>query len=299
MNKRPVIAATLFALLLVGGFSVQLNAQTRAITSRSDSPTKRERILLGIKLRPQLVDLLVEVEGLFGHKQVQARFERVRESREFVDRVGTTEITKDGTPIIKVDDSIDPKDELRMERIVAHELLHLRLRGRKYPLFSFNGSSKLMNKFNFYLTTARHAIRNGIEHWMFAADMRRMGFEPSAELKRGFDLLRPGYGDDILLALNYFRALLEYDDPRLLAELRSFYLAHQWQKMIEAGEKVAALVLTAKPQTPDDVKTTFLQCLNALLGKSLRFSLLEPVNETYGAYVQPVVVIRLYSTAGT
>lgn len=258
---------------------------------------------MGIKLRPQVVDLLIEVEGLFGNKQVQARFERVRESREVVDRVGTTEITKDGTPIIKVDDSIDPKDELRIERIVAHELLHLRFRGKRFPLFTFNGPSRLVNKFNFYLATARHAIRNGIEHWMFAPDMRRMGFDPSAELKRGFDILKqqakPGYGDDILLALNYFRALLEYDDPKLLSELRSFYLEHQWGKMIESGEKLAALVLAAKPQTPDDVKATFLQCLNVILGKSLRFSLLEPVNETYGAYVQPVVVIRLSSIAGT
>jgi hypothetical protein len=287
-------------LLLI---ALQLNAQTRAITLRGNPRTGRERILLGVKLRPQLVDLLIEVEGLFGNKQVQARFERVRESREFVDRVGTTEITKDGTPIIKVDDSIDSKDKLRIERIVAHELLHLRLRGKRFPLFTFNGAAPLMNQFNFYLATARHAIRNGIEHWMFAADMRRMGFDASAELKRGFDILKqqakPGYGDDILLTLNYFRALLEYDDPKLLAELRLFYLDHQWERMIESGEKLAALVLATKPQTPDDVKATFLQCLNALLSKSLRFSLLEPVNETYGAYVQPIIVIRLYSIAGT
>jgi hypothetical protein len=287
-------------LLLI---ALQLNTQTGAITRRGNPPTGRERILLGIKLRPQLVDLLLEVEGLFGNKQVQARFARVRESSEFVDRVGTTEITKDGTPIIKVDDSIAPKDEHRIERIVAHELLHLRFRGRRFPLFSFNGPARLMNRFNFYLTTARHAIRNGIEHWMFAADMRRMGFDASAELKRGFDILKqqakPGYGDDILLTLNYFRALLEYDDPKLLAELRLFYLDHQWGRMIESGEKLAALVRVAKPQTPDEVKLTFLQCLNALLGKSLSFNLLEPVNETYGAYVQPVIGIRLSSRAGT
>lgn len=296
---KPILLISICLLLI----ALQVNTQTRAITWRGNPPSRRERILLGIKLRPQLVDLLVEVEGLFGNKQVQARFERVRESREFVDRVGTTEITKDGTPIIKIDDSIDPKDELRIERIVAHELLHLRLRGRRFPLFTFNGSSKLMSKFNFYLATARHAIRNGIEHWMFAADMRRMGFDASAELKRGFDILkqqaRPGYGDDILLTLNYFRALLEYDDPKLLAELRLFYLDHRWGKIIESGEKLAALVLAAQPQRPDEVKATFLQCLNALLGKSLRFSLSESVNETYGAYIQPVVVIRLYSIVGT
>jgi hypothetical protein len=275
----------------------QLNVRTKAISCQGNPPGGKERLLLGIRLRPQLAQLLAEVEGLFGNQQVQAKFQRVRESREFVDRVGTTEITKDGTPIIKVDDSIDPKDELRIERIIAHELLHLRLRGRKFPLFSFSGPPRLINRFNFYLTTTRHAVRNGIEHWMFAADMRRMGFDASAELKRGFDILkrqaRPGYGDETLLVLNYFRALLEYDDLKLLAELRLFYLERHWEKMIESGEKLAALVLAAKPQTPDNVKATFLQCLNALLGKSLRFSLLEPVNEIYGAHVQPVVMIRL------
>jgi hypothetical protein len=297
-NKLTLLIS--ICLLIV---ALQLNVHTQAVNSRGNLPTGRERILLGVKLRPRLVDLLLEVERLFGNKEVQARFGRVRESREFVDRVGTTEITKDGTPIIKIDDSINPKDELRIERIVAQELLHLRFRGQRFPLFSFNGSSGLMNQYNFYLTTARHAIRNGIEHWMFAADMRRMGFDASAELKRGFDILkqqtRPGYGDNTLLALNYFRALLEYEDPKLLAEMRLFYLDHHWEKMIESGEKLAALVLEAKPRKPDEVKATFLQCLNALLGKSLRFSLLEPVNETYGAYVQPVVVIRLYSIAGT
>lgn len=305
-NRPPMKTLTNLTLLLfISSLPslIQFNTQAKAMTRRGNPPAGREHTLLGVKLRPRLVDLLVEVEGLFGNKRVQARFERVRESREFVDRVGTTEITRDGSPIIKVDDSIDSKDELRIERIIAHELLHLRLRGKKYPLFSFDGSSRLLNKFNFYLAAARHAIRNGIEHWMFAADMRRMGFDASAELKRGFGILkqqaRPGYGDDTLLALNYFRALLEYDDSKLLAELRLFYLDRRWGRMIEAGERMAALVLAAKPQTQDEVKAIFLQCLNALLGRSLRFSLSEPVSETYGTYVQPVVVIRLSPAAGT
>lgn len=231
--------------------AAQSKAQLK-VTRKMTQTERIQRTFLGVKLRPRVRALLAEVEKLYG-KKVQAEFANISESSEGDDTAGRAIISDDGTPLVKIDNHISHGDGARIESIIAHELLHLRLRATGYPTLFFHGETGLMTSFGPYLLAAGNTLRNGIEHWMFAPEMRAMGFDPGEEVKHGLEKFREagrtGNGDDVLLALYYYRAILEYGDPKLLARLRQGYVEGNRLGIIKLSELLAQIVINGKPHT--------------------------------------------------
>ena len=279
MVRRSVQNILLVTLLL---HSIPLTVCAQVVTEN------RERVMLGVRLRPKVTALLTEVEKLYG-KQVQAQFANISRSPEGGDTAGRAIVSDDGTPNIKIDNHVDRNDVELVESIIAHELLHLKLRAKGYPVLFFHGETDLMTQVGPYLSEAGNTLRNGIEHWMFYQEMQAMGFSSASTIKSGMEKFRQaaraGRGDDVLLALYYYRAVLEYDDPSLLAQLRRGYIEGNRIGVVKLGESLAQIVLSRKPRTQDDVTATLLQCLNALFQKLITFTVLPLTEKTSGSVV--------------
>lgn len=297
MMRRVAQNIFLVAILLCLQHPVRIDAKVKSFREvQIGNSGDTEGILLGVKLRPKVLALLKEIEKLYG-KPVEAEFANISVTPEGDDRAGRAIITDEGVPTIKVDKHIDPKDAQRVERILAHELLHLRLRAKGYPVLHFHGETGLMTEIGPYLLETGNSLRNGIEHWLFAPDLRAMGFDPGDEIKRGMEKFsqaaKAGKGDDVLLALYYYRAILEYDDPALLAKLKQGYIEGNRLGVIKTGERLAQVVLNDKPKTPDAVGKTLLSCLDTLFQKQIVFTVLQSSEKVSGAVKLPRINLRV------
>lgn len=286
-----------FAILLCLQHQVTVEAKVASYpkAQATDSGDTR-RVLLGLKLRPKVRALVKEIEKLYG-KSIEVEFTNISETPEGDDRAGKAVITDVGVPTIKVDQHVNPKDTVRIERIIAHELLHLRLRAKGYPVLFFHGETSLMTAVRPYLLEAGNGLRNGIEHWLFASDLRAMGFDPADEIKRGMEKFsraaKMGEGDDVLLALYYYRSILEYDDPALLAKLKQGYVEGNRLGAIKLGERLSQVVLDSQPKTTYAIGKTLLSCLDTLFQKQIIFTVLQPTKKVSGAVTLQRINLRV------
>jgi hypothetical protein len=290
LKTRRAIHHALAALTLLNLFlpPTQAYAEVGSGKTTATESGSRDGRLLGIRLRPKVLILLQEVEKLYG-RVVEAEFADISESSEGGDTAGKAIITDDGRPTIKVDKHVNPKDTNRVEAIIAHELLHLRLRAMRYPVLYFHGETGLMESVGPYLLAAGNGLRNGIEHWMFIPAMKAMGFASVSEIRIGAEKFgsaaKTGRGDDVLLALYYYRATIEYENPVQLSELRREYVEGGRSGVVKLGERLAQIVYENNPRTPDEVAKTLLSCLDALFQKQIVFTLLPSTEKTSGSVV--------------
>jgi len=249
-----------------------------------NGPTHRDppRSMLGVKLRPAVRDLLREVEKLFGREVTAEFLSRTSED----DDHGHAVISEDGAPTIQVSDKARQGGAQMVESIIAHELLHLRLRAGGYPTVLLTGPTDLMTEFGPHMKEVSNRLRNGLEHWSFAPEMRRMGFSEVSVLKTGKarvgEAAREGRGDDILLALHLYRAVLEYDDPPLLADLRRNYSEGRRYGAIKKADALAQIVTAGRPRTPEEFRETLLRLHATAYSPLFVFSRLPDVTETAG-----------------
>ena len=88
---------------------------------------------LGIKLRPEIQTIIKEVERQAGEK-IYAEFVRQEDFQ-----LGSSFISNRGVPVVLIDFRLK-NDEQKLEAVIAHELLHLRLRFNDYPTFLFSST---------------------------------------------------------------------------------------------------------------------------------------------------------------
>lgn len=86
---------------------------------------------LGIKLRPEIQTIVKEIERQAGEK-IYAEFVRQEDYQ-----LGSSFISDRGAPVVLIDSSLK-NDEQKLEAVIAHEILHLRLRLNGYPTFLFS-----------------------------------------------------------------------------------------------------------------------------------------------------------------
>jgi len=237
-----------------------------------DTP-RRENRLLGVRLSAEVSSWLEEVERKLG-KEVYAEFAELDPADAGGDyTLGTSYLTKAGVGVVRVDESFRAKGERLTEAVIGHELLHLRLRARGYPLFLFgpevktkHGPAEDVEQSNV------NDLVSMIEHRVFAPEMRRTGFDKLIDLTNYLDSARRRRGspDGQAEVLNYARAALEWDDPALLDQLTKIYQANRWTRSLAEGRRLAETIRAANAQTPSQVTALFLRCLPILYGAEFR-----------------------------
>lgn len=256
-----------------------------------DTPPQEDR-LLGVRLSAEVSSWRAEVERRLG-KEVYVEFAELDPPDVDGDyTLGTSYLTSTGVGVIRVDESFRAKSERLTEAVIGHELLHLRLRARSYPLFLFAPEVKTMKGPAEDVEQPNvNDLVSMIEHRIFAPEMRRTGFDKLIDLTNYLDSARRSRGaaDGQAEILNYARAALEWDNPALLEELTKIYRANRWTRSLDGGRRLAETIRAANVRTPTEVTALFLRCLPILYNVEFR---VEPDTRFSLARIYPQMLIR-------
>ncbi|HEX8337210.1 MAG TPA: hypothetical protein VF621_10810 [Pyrinomonadaceae bacterium] len=261
-----------------------------------DAP-RREGRLLGVRLGAEVSAWLEEVEKRLG-REVYAEFAELDPEDAGGDyTLGTSHLTRAGVGVVRVDESFRGRGEKLTEAVIGHELLHLRLRARGYPLFLFSpdvqtlkGPAEDVEQPNV------NDLVSMIEHRVFAPEMRRTGFDKLIDLTNYLDSARHrrGAADGQAEVLNYARAELEWDDPRRVEELTKIYRANGWTRSLAGGRRLAETIRAADARSPSEVTALFLRCMPVLYGVEFR---VEPDRRFALLNIYPQMLIHARRTA--
>ncbi len=253
------------------------------------------RRLLGVKLSEEVSSWMSEIESELG-EGVFAEFAELDPEDAGGDyTLGVSYITNKGVAVLRVDESFREKDEKQTEAVIAHELLHLRLRARGYPLFLFSPTVKTKRGPAEDVEQSNvNDLVSMIEHKIFAGEMRRSGFDNLIDLTNGLEAARRmGSSEDGQAEmLNYARAALEWNSPKSLDELTKIHHANGWKRSLDGGRKIAGIIRASNINAPNDVAPVFLRCMFVLYGGNFR---VEPDGRFALAKVYPQMIIYVKS----
>lgn len=271
------------------------SASSLASSPRVARRAQAERVVLGVKLRPEMQAWLVEIERRLGKELYAERAPLGPEDGGDGFVGGENYITARGTAILRVNIALPSRDERRIESIIAHELLHLRQRARGFPVFEIDDAASSADARRFIDERIIGDMLEGIEHYMFSPDMRRLGLDTVADMIGGLRRAQsPGGGsDDPVKTLYFFRALLEYNNPSQVEELRRAYRGKGWTRSIQRGESLAQIVRRANLQTPSDVTATYLRGLTTLYGGAFKFTARAGVQQVARDRIHPTIRIAM------
>jgi hypothetical protein len=249
------------------------------------------RKLLGVTLSKEVADWLNEVESKLGADTYAEFAELDPEDATGDYTLGVSYLTAEGVAVLRVDESFRAKGERATEAVIAHELLHLRLRARGYPLFLFSPTVKTKKGPAQDVEQSNvNDLVSMIEHRVFAGEMRRTGFDKLIDLTNGLeDARRMGRSEDGQAEmLNYARAVLEWENPKLLDELTKIHHANGWRRSLDGGRRIAGIIRASRLHTPNDIAPVFLRCMFVLYGGDFR---LEPDRQFALAKIYPQMII--------
>lgn len=272
--KRPSRAKALGAAFCLTASLCAVPTLGLCVQRIVESPAPRQaRTLLGLRLSAEVSGWLDEVEEKLG-EEVYAEFAELDEAGAADDyTLGVSYLTGTGVGVVRVDESFRGRGAKATEAVVGHELLHLRLRARGYPLFLF--SSEVLTARGRAVDVEQSNVNDLvslIEHRVFASEMRRTGFDKLVDLTNGLEAARRRRGteDSQAETLNYARAALEWDDPRLLGELARVHQANGWARSLADGRRLADIIRASNVTTPGDVAPVFLRCMAVLYRAEFR-----------------------------
>lgn len=271
VNKICRAALVVSALTLVQSVAAQTRTETQA------SKPSRERVLLGVRLRPEMAAWLEEVEGKLG-KEVYAEFAPLGpEEGEDGFVGGENYVTERGTAVLRLNQLFQSAGYgKRLEATLAHELLHLRQRVRGFPAYALDeaASSPRVPLGELDEMGVAGGVMEAVEHQLILPEMRRMNLDTAADMIGGLAWAkqRGVSPDHPSNAIYYLRATFEYGDAKLLEELKQAYRRNRWTRALGRGERMAQLVRSAPLRTPADMTAVVLRCLTELFGGIYQFT---------------------------
>ena len=278
MKKFLICFSAIIFLLTISG-----NAFAQVIEDSSDQNVEQNsNKFLGLKLRPEIRAVVKEIE----QKSGRGIYSKFIELDKFM--LGSSYISEDGLPVVLVDYDLEDEPK-KLEAVITHELLHLRLRVNGYPTFLFSESVN-MSKGRAIDTEQGHIndVISLIEHQIFKADMQKFDLYKyinlAGDTAAGARKNR-GKEDEQADSINYARAILEYPNTKDIEEVRKIYTANKWARALRDGEAIAGFIKTSNIRTPKDVDVVFLKCLSQLFplpSSSYNFKLTLDPNKKVG-----------------
>lgn len=237
----------IFGLLIV--FSFEVSAQN-------------EKLLLGLRLRPEIRQIAEEVE-LKTKKKIVAVFDEFE--TEYT--LGSSFIGEDGIAYLRVNSNLEGQKQ-KLEAVVAHELLHLRLRAANYPVFLFSPKVQTMRgRAQDVEQPNVNDLTSFIEHRIFKAEMNKLGLNQLIDLAGDTERAakeRFGEKDSQADSINFARAVLEYQNPSDVQKLRQIYVKNKWLRSLKTGQEIADLIVKTPLNSPEAVAAVFKLCLAKL-----------------------------------
>lgn len=217
------------------------------------------RNFLGIKLRPEVLAIIEEVENKTG-KKIYAEFV---EQENYT--IGSSFIAEEnGVPVVLIDYKLE-NDRKQLEAVIVHEILHLRLRVNNYPTYIFSPTIQTAKGRAIDVEQSNiNDLKDLIEHRIFRAEMEKFGLHKFINIAReGIEGARSDKGkadgqDD---SINFARAALEYVNQSDVDELRKIYAANGWTRALQTGDEIARIIKLANIKTPQEAEAIFLKCL--------------------------------------
>ena len=213
---------------------------------------------LGVKLRPEIRSVIKEIETKSG-EEIYAEFVR---QKDFM--LASSLISEDGVPVVLVDYSLED-DSKKLEAVIAHELLHLRLRVNNFPTFVFSPTVNTAKGRAIDVEQGNiNDLKDLIEHRVFKAEMEKLGLDKSINIAgdiASHARKNKGQADGQDDSINYARAILEYLNPADAEEVRKIYTANGWQRSLQTGRQIADIISSSILNTPKDVEIVFLKCI--------------------------------------
>lgn len=258
MNRKLLV----FLLLIL--FAVIFNnANAQVVVIDPDQRVEQNSDdFLGLRLRPEIRAIVKEIEQKW-RKEI---FKRFIDMDQFM--LGSSYISEDGLPVVLVDYELE-NDTDKLEAVVTHELLHLRLRANGYPTFLFSENVNTADGRAVDTEQGRiNELVSLIEHQIFKSDMQK--FDLYKHINLAGDTAagarkNTGKKDGQADSINYARAILEYPDASDIEEVRKIYVANKWTRALRDGEAIAGFIKKANIQSPKEVDAVFLKCLSQLL----------------------------------
>lgn len=231
---------------------------------------------MGIKLRTEVQAIADEIEKKTGNKIIGIFDPFDKKEEDSI--LGVSFIHNDGVPYIGVKDTLKKGQNEKLEAVIAHELLHLRQRVRGFPVFLW--SIKVKTKKGLAQDVEQSNVNDLlslIEHETFKSDMKNLGLykfldlaDDSIQGAKDFKGTEDGQAE----AINYLRAILEFQNPEDLKTLREVFVENGWQNSIKVGEAMAQIIKRRKITTPAQLQSVFSQCLIKLYNtpRAFKFS---------------------------
>jgi hypothetical protein len=250
---RTILKKDLYVLILVG---LLLFAQAKVLAQNT-------KLFLGVKLHADVQALADEIESKTKRK-IYAEYIEFAEDEYLL---GSSYISSNGTPILRVNINFNQQPQ-KVEAIVAHELLHLRLRANDYPVFLFDLSVKTKRGLAQNVEQSNiNDLASLIEHQAFKAEIEKLGLNELIDLSGDTEraaLQRKGEADGQADAINYARALLEYRRASDVEKLRKIYVENKWHQSLKIGQKIADIIKRSQLNSPAATTSTFQLCVSQL-----------------------------------
>ncbi len=257
--------AKVFIVLILASLSALLFVASPSDSFEGSSVQQVSRSAVEAAAPYQL--LKSSIEALYGR---QITIEQVRADNP--DYCGETSVTGDGTPVIRVNAKITAQ-----EPVIAHELLHLKLRKEGYPRYVVYIPPDIIVDPE-VLTEIRRMtnnVRDLLEHYVFLfPEMERMGLNPYENMRAIYRRnIESGYVNTFRnpanRVYNYMKIVLESNDSRMAADLERCYEANNWHAALKKGRQLVQAVRNATPGRPEDQVALTISCLNSLFRENV------------------------------
>ena len=131
---------------------------------------------LGAICARKFAAIVKEIETKAG-EEIYAEFIR---QKDFM--LGSSLISEDGVPVVLIDFSLED-DTKKLEAVIAHELLHLRLRVNNFPTFVFSPTINTAKGRAIDVEQGNiNDLKDLIEHRIFKAEMEKLGLYKSINI---------------------------------------------------------------------------------------------------------------------
>jgi hypothetical protein len=256
------------------------------ILSGNSVLAQTEKLFLGVRLRPETQAVADEIERKTNRK-IYAEFVEFADGES---TLGTSYFSERGTPVIRINMEFRDQPQ-KIEAIAAHELLHMRLRANGYPVFLFSPSVKTRRGLaQDFEQTNVNDLASMIEHRIFKKEMEKFGINGVLNLAGASERTaqqRKGSEGGQVEALNFARAVLEYQNSADVEKLRKIYIDNKWQTSLKIGQEIADIINRTPIDSPATSARVFQLCAAKLYSSSRPFRL--TFDKTVTAYRQMII----------
>jgi hypothetical protein len=273
-HLKPRRSSSIVALLLILALSLSAcrrnpQGEAAASTGKEELPA---RSLFGVALRPQARQLVAEIESHYG-RRVR---EETKSNLDYSYYAALSSVDTDGTPTIRMDSDVPPT-----EATIVHELLHLKLYAKGFPVIRLNyPHSWSTDRQQAHVRYVVAMVYDAIIHTIIYPEVRRMDLKPDESLHSQMELIMadefadyPGVPRQDVRTIFYLNAALLLDDREFFERVTDAYMTRHWYESVAIGRVIADMVAAAKPSTPEEVIFVLLRCLEVIQHDSNHFEL--------------------------